>query len=1264
LAISELLLIKTMPIARPVLLKDLQVLLKKLEDDLIDRSTSTEIPEIGLRLRSSYEQAKSAQHTAQSFEEWRSLSSAQVAAAWVLSCVFVRFLEDNGMIEPPRLAGVCGGTHTKGDRLSRARDEHELYFQKFPTHSDRDYLLSIFKDLAKLPVAGEVFGEGNGIWRMANWLSGDAAALLLRFFQKIDANTGLLVHDFTDAAWDTRFLGDLYQDLSEAVRKQYALLQTPDFVEAFILDRTLEPALKEFGLDGFKMIDPACGSGHFLLGSFTRLCDRLARANPSQNVRVLVQTALDSIYGVDINPYAIAIARFRLLLAAMKASDITRLLDAPNFKIHLVCGDSLLYGSPKGDQLTTGWHVLDEVMTAQDVAALNRILQPYQYHAVVANPPYITPKDAALNNAYRERYSTCYRQYSLAVPFLERIVSLNIKGGFSGQITANSFMKREFGKRLIEDFFPRVDLTHVIDTSGAYIPGHGTPTVILFARNQKPVAGTIRTVMGIRGEPSTPESAVNGKVWQAILKQVDIVNSQSEFVSVADSQRLAFHKHPWSIGGGGASELKEVIESKCKTKLENYIDTICSLCLTRADDVYLMPWGVLSRQNVKPEHQLTMVNGEIVRDWQINNPEQVLFPYNSKLEPVSEKEGLAVHHFLWYYQEILWRRKELGGDHRELNRTWWEWNRFLSHRYRNPLSIAFAFVATHNHFILDRGGKVFKQSAPVIKLPAEATEAEHLSLIGLLNSSTACFWGRQTFFPKGGYGSGKWEERLEWDGTKLQKFPIPKDRPLELAQKLDRLAQQLSNLSPAKLLQNIHNDFANQLNQAKQQWQDTLGAMIALQEELDWQCYQLYGLLDQNLTHPAPPNLKLGERAFEIVLARKMALGEITSSWFERHNSIPICDLPDHWSADYRQLVKQRIELIENHPNIALIEQPEYKRRWNIEPYEIQQQQALQNWLLDRLETYFDFDGRMQPSPPSPLSQEGRGGTREDSLSPSPSLEEGRGGTREDSLSPSPALGEGFRVRASIPIAITSIAKLTDIAKSDSQFITVGELYRNDPAFKIEKLITELVEAESVPHLPILRYKPTGLRKRLEWEHTWELQRQEDDPPQPPLAKGGEESISPLPLGEGLGVRASIPVPPKYASTDFLKPNYWRLRGKLDVPKERWISFPHCQGEDGTMAIAWAGYNHLQLAQALSTYYLDIKERIGGSNDPRLAPLLASLVELIPWLKQWHNDIDPEFGLAMGDYYEGFLIEEAKAIGHTVESLRMWEPVGKVKSKK
>ena len=69
------------------------------------------------------------------------------------------------------------------------------------------------------------------------------------------------------------FLGDLYQDLSERARKKYALLQTPVFVEEFILDRTLDPAIDEFGLDEVRMIDPTCGSGHFLLGGFARLFD-------------------------------------------------------------------------------------------------------------------------------------------------------------------------------------------------------------------------------------------------------------------------------------------------------------------------------------------------------------------------------------------------------------------------------------------------------------------------------------------------------------------------------------------------------------------------------------------------------------------------------------------------------------------------------------------------------------------------------------------------------------------------------------------------------------------------------------------------------------------------------------------------------------------------------------------------------------------------------------------------------------------------------
>ena len=128
-------------------------------------------------------------------------------------------------------------------------------------------------------------------------------------------------------------------------------------------------------------------------------------------------------------------------------------------------------------------------------------------------------------------------------------------------ITANSFMKREFGKRLIEESIPHWDVTHVVDTSGAYIPGHGTPTVLLLGRHRGPVEDVVRAVMGIRGEPATPDDPAKGLVWSAIVAQIDRVGSQSEFVSVSDVPRERFHRHPLEHRrSAGASELKELIE--------------------------------------------------------------------------------------------------------------------------------------------------------------------------------------------------------------------------------------------------------------------------------------------------------------------------------------------------------------------------------------------------------------------------------------------------------------------------------------------------------------------------------------------------------------------------------------------------------------------------------------------------------------------------------------------------------------------------------
>ena len=181
--------------------------------------------------------------------------------------MFLRFIEDNELVERPWL----GGTPESG-RLALARDRHEAYFREQPLESDRDYLLACFREAGALPGLHTFFDEAhNPVFRLG--ISGDAAMALRQFWQQVDPNTGALVHDFTDPDWNTRFLGDLYQDLSEAARKRYALLQTPEFVEEFILDRTLTPAIREFGFREVRLIDPTCGSGHFLLGGFQRLVD-------------------------------------------------------------------------------------------------------------------------------------------------------------------------------------------------------------------------------------------------------------------------------------------------------------------------------------------------------------------------------------------------------------------------------------------------------------------------------------------------------------------------------------------------------------------------------------------------------------------------------------------------------------------------------------------------------------------------------------------------------------------------------------------------------------------------------------------------------------------------------------------------------------------------------------------------------------------------------------------------------------------------------
>jgi hypothetical protein len=394
---------------------------------------------------------------------------------------------------------------------------------------------------------------------------------------------------------------------------------------------------------------------------------------------------------------------------------------------------------------------------------------------------------------------------------------------------------------------------------------------------------------------------------------------------------------------------------------------------------------------------------------------------------------------------------------------------------------------------------------------------------------------------------------------------------------LDRLARELSASAPEAIAEAGVPDVTK-LSTAAARYAQLRAEMIAAQERLDWEVYWAYGLLDEDLTtgEQPEPELELGQRAFEMVLARKMATGEEETTWLSRHGSTPITDLPAHWPETYKRLVERRIEPIEADPNIGLIERPEYKRRWAAKPWDEQVRVALRRWLLDRLEL-----PRYWPE----------------------------------------------------PAAVTTAARLATEARTDADFMQVARLYAGRDEADIAPLVDELARAEAVPYLAALRYTDAGMRKYAQWLQTWELQRRED-------------------AGEDVG---TVRVPPKCTKEDFTG-GAWEHRGKVDVPKERFISYPGAEREtDSSLPVGWAGWDHLARARVLATWYVQAKR--DGRGAAHLAPLLAGLAELVPWLKQWYDEPDPGPALdRRGSQVASLVDAELRALHLTADDLAKWRP--------
>jgi len=312
------------------------------------------------------------------------------------------------------------------------------------------------------------------------------------------------------------------------VRKAGGVYYTPPYIVQYIVEQTVGKLLEgktPKQVEKLRILDPACGSGSFLLGTYQYLLDWHLRYylenDPKKHPKALFsfRTAdgveewrlstperkrilLNNIFGVDIDAQAVEVTKLSLLLKVLEGETDQSLQGQfagmkeralPNLGSNIKCGNSLIgpdfYATEQrglfGDEETYRINAFDwerafpQVFTGKDLG----------FDAVIGNPPYIriqAMKEWAPVEVeyYKKRYKSASKgNYDIYVVFVERMLSLLNKEGVLGYILPHKFFNAKYGEPLREILSKGKHLQHVVHFGDQQIfKGATTYTCLMFLK--------------------------------------------------------------------------------------------------------------------------------------------------------------------------------------------------------------------------------------------------------------------------------------------------------------------------------------------------------------------------------------------------------------------------------------------------------------------------------------------------------------------------------------------------------------------------------------------------------------------------------------------------------------------------------------------------------------------------------------------------------------------------------------------------------------
>lgn len=266
------------------------------------------------------------------------------------------------------------------------------------------------------------------------------------------------------------------------VKKAGGVYYTPQHIVDYIVEDTVGKLVKDKSpkkVSEIKILDPACGSGSFLLGAYTyllkwhlnyyskqkdkkRLKEKIYEFRPDEwrlTIREKKRILINNIFGVDIDPQAVEVTKLSLLLKVLEDENRDELEEQktlykeralPNLDDNIKCGNSLI-GPEIYEKEIEG---IEKVSFFDWDNEFSKIMENGGFDAVIGNPPYIriqTMKEWAPLEVdyYKDIYhSASEGNYDIYVVFVERGLELLNNNGLLGFILPHKFFKKQYGKPL------------------------------------------------------------------------------------------------------------------------------------------------------------------------------------------------------------------------------------------------------------------------------------------------------------------------------------------------------------------------------------------------------------------------------------------------------------------------------------------------------------------------------------------------------------------------------------------------------------------------------------------------------------------------------------------------------------------------------------------------------------------------------------------------------------------------------------------------